>query len=121
MKYYLFEYRRITACSSFLVKPKVDGKPTDVTCLLNETAKLTVKFTAVPKPTITWLRADGSEVFSDDRIQIVTDDNGQSTLTIANATPQDSQAYTVRATNKVGSVDGKVSLSVKGKDRKRLL
>ena len=97
-----------------LVKPKVEGKPTDVTCLLSETARLTIKFTAVPKPTITWHRADGSEVIPDDRIQIVTDDNGQSTLTIANATPQDSQAYTARATNKVGSVDGKVALSVKG-------
>ncbi|CAF1684387.1 unnamed protein product, partial [Adineta ricciae] len=30
-----------------------------------------------------------------------------------NATPQDSQAYTARATNKVGSVDGKVNLNVK--------
>ncbi|CAF1491714.1 unnamed protein product, partial [Adineta ricciae] len=95
------------------VKPKVDGKPTDVTCLLNETAKLSIKFTAVPKATVTWHKADGTEVQPDDRIQITTDDSGQSTLTIINATPQDSQAYTARATNKVGSVDGKVNLNVK--------
>lgn len=106
---------RETCINIHLVKPKVDGKPTDVSCLLNETAKLTMKFTAVPKPTITWHRPDGSEVIPDDRIQIVTDDNGQSTLTIANVTQQDSQAYTARATNKVGSVDGKVTLTVKGK------
>ena len=97
-----------------VVKPKVDGKPADVTCLLNETAKLTVKFTAVPKATVTWHTADGAEVKPDARIQIVTDDNGQSTLVIQNATPQDSQAYVARATNKVGSVDAKVNLNVKG-------
>ena len=97
------------------VKPKVEGKPTDVSCLLNETAKLSMKFTAIPKATITWHKADGTEIKPDNRIQIVTDDNGQSTLIIANATPQDTQAYVARATNKVGSVDGKVSLNVKGK------
>jgi hypothetical protein len=100
--------------SNFLVKPKVEGKPTDVTCLLNETAKLTVKFTAIPKPNVTWHKADGTEIKADDRIQIITDDNGQSTLVINNATPQDSQAYTARATNKVGSVDAKINLNVKG-------
>ena len=99
----------------FLVKPKVDGKPTDVTCLLNETAKLNVKFSAIPKPTITWHKADGTEIKPDDRIQIITDDNGQSTLIINNTTSEDSQAYTARATNKVGSVDAKINLNVKGK------
>ena len=49
------------------------------------------------------------------RIQITTDDNGQSTLTINKATPEDSQAYTARATNKVGSIDAKINLNVKGK------
>jgi hypothetical protein len=35
------------------VKPKVERKPTDVTCLLNETTKLNIKFSAVSKPIIT--------------------------------------------------------------------
>lgn len=99
---------------SFLVKPKVEGKPNDVTCLLTETGKLSVKFSAIPKPTITWHRPDGSEIKPDDRIQIVNDDNGQSTLIINNANAQDSQPYTARATNKVGSVDAKINLTVKG-------
>jgi hypothetical protein len=96
------------------VKPKVEGKPMDVSCLLNETGKLNVKFSAIPKPTITWHRSDGSEVICDDRIQIMNDDNGQSTLIINNAAMQDSQAYTARATNKVGSVEAKVNFNVKG-------
>ena len=50
----------------YLVKPKVDGKPTDVTCLLNETAKLNVKFTAIPKANVTWHKADGTEVKPDE-------------------------------------------------------
>ena len=97
------------------VKPKVDGKPADVTCLLSETAKLNVKFSAVPKPVITWHKADGTEVKPDARIQIINDDNGQSTLVINNTTSDDTQAYTARATNKVGSVDAKINLTVKGK------
>jgi hypothetical protein len=97
------------------VKPKVEGKPTDVTCLLKETAKLNVKFTAIPKANVTWHKADGTEIKSDERTQIITDDNGQSTLTINNAIPEDSQAYTARATNKVGTIDAKINLSVKGK------
>ena len=99
----------------FLVKPKVEGKPTDVTCLLNETAKLGIKFTAIPKPIISWHRADGSEIQSNDRLEIVTDENGFSSLTIHNATQEDVQAYSVRATNKVGSVEAKLNLHVKGK------
>ena len=99
----------------FLVKPKVDGKPTDVACLLNETAKLNIKFTAIPKPNVTWHKADGTEIKPDDRIQIITEDNGQSTLIINNARPDDSQAYTARASNKVGSIDAKINLNVKGK------
>ena len=100
---------------SFLAKPKVEGKPADVSCLLTETAKLNVKFSAIPKPTITWHKPDGTEVKPDNRIQIVNDDNGQSTLIINNTTTQDSQPYTARATNKVGSVDAKINLTVKGK------
>jgi len=97
-----------------LAKPKIDVKPTDVTCLINETAKLNVKFTAIPKATITWHKSDGTEIQSNDRIQIITDDDGQSTLIINNSTIQDSQGYIVRAINKVGSLDTKINLSVKG-------
>ncbi|CAF4161712.1 unnamed protein product, partial [Rotaria sordida] len=94
-------------------KPKVDGTPVDVTCLLNEIAKLNVKFTAIPKANITWYKADSTEIKADDHFQIITDDNGQSTLTINDATLQDSQSYTARATHKVRFVVAKVNLNVK--------
>ena len=97
----------------FAVKPKVEGKPADVSCLLSETAKLSVKFSAIPKP-VTWHKADGTEVKPAARIQIINDDNGQSTLIINDTTTQDSQPYTARATNKAGSVDAKINLTVKG-------
>ncbi|CAF5210395.1 unnamed protein product, partial [Rotaria magnacalcarata] len=96
------------------VKPKVEGKLTDVTCILNETAKLSVKFSAVPTASITWHKADGTEITSDDRIQIFTDDHGQSTLTVNKTVSQDAQAYIARAVNKVGSVDAKINLNIKG-------
>ncbi len=92
----------------------MEGKPADVSCLLTETAKLNVKFSAIPKPNITWHKADGTEVKPDSRIQIVNDDSGQSTLIINDTTSQDSQPYIARATNKVGSVDAKINLTVKG-------
>ena len=82
---------------------------------------MTVKFSAIPKPTITWHRADGTEVVPDARIQIVNDDNGQSTLVVNDANTQDSQAYTARATNKVGSVEAKINLSVKGNSTSSLV
>ncbi len=97
------------------MKPKVEGKPADVTCLLTETGKLNVKFSAIPKPTITWHKTDGTEIKPDARIEIINDDNGQSTLVIKDTTAQDSQPYIARATNKVGSVDAKINLTVKGK------
>jgi hypothetical protein len=97
-----------------LVKPKVEGKPSDVSCLLTETGKLNVKFSAIPKPIITWHKSDGTEIKPDARIQIVNDDNGQSTLIINDTTMQDSQPYTARATNKVGFVEAKINLTVKG-------
>ena len=39
---------------SILAKPKVDGKVNDVTVQINEPAELRTKFSAIPKPTITW-------------------------------------------------------------------
>ncbi|CAF4411465.1 unnamed protein product, partial [Rotaria socialis] len=95
------------------VKPKVEGKLTDATCILNETAKLSVKFSAVPTAVITWYKADGTEITPDDRIQIVNDDHGQSTLTVNKTVSQDAQAYIARAVNKVGSVDAKINLNIK--------
>ena len=37
-----------------LAKPKVDGKVNDVTVQINEPAELRTKFSAIPKPTVTW-------------------------------------------------------------------
>ncbi|CAF1604517.1 unnamed protein product, partial [Didymodactylos carnosus] len=96
------------------VKPKLDSKPVDVTCLINETAKLSAKFSAVPAPTVTWHKSDGTPVVPDDRIQIITDETGLSTLTIKNSTTGDSGPYLAKATNKVGAVEAKINLAVKG-------
>ncbi len=38
----------------FLAKPKVEGKVNDVTVQINEPAELRTKFSAIPKPTVTW-------------------------------------------------------------------
>ncbi|CAF0917175.1 unnamed protein product [Rotaria sp. Silwood1] len=74
------------------VKPKVEGKPADVLCLLSEPVKINVKFSAIPKPTITWhtYKADGTEIKLDARIQIINDNNRQSILIINDIIAQDS-------------------------------
>lgn len=38
----------------FLAKPKVEGKVNDVTVQITEPAELRTKFSAIPKPTVTW-------------------------------------------------------------------
>ncbi|CAF0818885.1 unnamed protein product [Didymodactylos carnosus] len=95
------------------VKPKLDSKPADVTCLIDETAKLSAKFSAVPAPVVTWHKNDGTQIVPNDRIQITTDENGLSTLIIKKSTTGDSGPYTAKATNKVGSVEAKINLAVK--------
>jgi len=37
-----------------LAKPKIDGKVNDVTVQITEPAELRTKFSAIPKPTVTW-------------------------------------------------------------------
>ncbi len=37
-----------------LAKPKIEGKVNDVTVQITETAELRTKFSAIPKPTVTW-------------------------------------------------------------------
>ncbi len=58
---------KISVCSMFiqkncfylkylflLAKPKIEGKVNDVTVQITETAELRTKFSAIPKPTVTW-------------------------------------------------------------------
>ncbi len=99
----------------FLAKPKIDGKVNDVTVQINESAELRTKFTAIPKPTITWYKANdlNTPLKSNDNIEISELSDGTNVLKFKKTDLTDSSAYIARATNKVGEIDSKINLIVK--------
>ena len=53
----LFDHRALlnrAVLHFILAKPKIDGKVNDVTVQITEPAELRTKFSAIPKPTVTW-------------------------------------------------------------------
>lgn len=116
----------------FLAKPKVEGKVNDVTVQINEPAELRTKFSAIPKPTVTWfvsslslVRFHSSHLFrfkasdlntplvSNENLQISELPDGTQVLRFQKTDLTDASAYIARATNKVGEVDSKINLAVK--------
>ena len=67
-KFFAFTFE-IAHQSFFAAKPKVEGKVNDVTVQITEPAELRTKFSAIPKPTVTWfvsmhhLRSGESDLF----------------------------------------------------------
>ncbi len=115
-----------------IAKPKVEGKVNDVTVQITESAELRTKFSAIPKPTVTWFvppsypslsltflifRYKGNDFNTplkpNNNIEITELADGTSVLKIKKADLTDSAPYTARATNKVGEIDSKINLTVK--------
>jgi hemicentin len=93
------------------IKPKVEGKPSDVNVNINEPAKLQCKISASPTPTITWLK-DGQPVQPSDNITIQTELDGTQTLLFKSSQVTDKGSYTCQATNIGGTTEVKLNLNV---------
>ena len=115
-----------------LAKPKVEGKVNDVTVQIGEPAELRTKFSAIPKPTVTWFvvssyrssnpifcafRYKGNDfnnpIKPSNNVEITELPDGTSVLKIKKTDLNDTAPYTARAVNKVGEVDSKINLAVK--------
>ena len=99
----------------FLAKPKVDGKVNDVSVQITEPAELRTKFSAVPKPVVTWYKASdmNTPLKPNNNIEINELPDGTSVLKIKKTDLTDSSPYIARATNKVGEIDSKINLTVR--------
>ncbi|CAI5439881.1 unnamed protein product [Caenorhabditis angaria] len=80
---------------------------------VNETATLSVTVKGVPAPNVEWLK-DGRfvEIESSNHIIKVDQGNGSFSITINNATTQDSGIYIARATNSVGEAETRANFAV---------
>jgi len=93
------------------IKPKVEGKPSDVNVNLNEPAKLQCKFSASPVPTITWLK-DGQPIQPSDNVTIHNEPDGTQILVFQSTQLTDKASYTCQATNIGGTTEVKLNLNV---------
>jgi len=93
------------------IKPKVEGKPTDVNVNIGEPAKLQCKISASPTPTITWLK-DGQPLQPSNNVTQHTEPDGTQTLAFKSTQMTDKATYTCQATNIGGTVEVKLNLNV---------
>ena len=96
---------------SFLGKPKVEGKPADVTVNVEQAAVLECTFSGFPKPEVTWFK-DNTPIVPDERITIHEDKPNVHSLKISSAQLDDKSAYICKAKNRFGEIDAKINLNV---------
>jgi len=95
----------------FLGKPKVEGKPVDVTVNVEQAAVLECTFSGFPKPEVTWFK-DNQPIIPDQRITIHEDKPNVHSLKIAQTQLDDKSSYTCKAKNRFGEIDAKINLNI---------
>ena len=85
----------------------------DLTIREGETARFDCQVKSLPEATLVWYHQN-KPIKSDDIFQIVPGEDGQSSLIIAEAFPEDSGEYTVRAINRAGETECSAVLTVEG-------
>ena len=85
----------------------------DLTIREGETARFDCQVKSLPEATLVWYHQN-KPIKSDDIFQIVPGEDGQSSLIIAEAFPEDSGEYTVRAINSAGETECSAVLTVEG-------
>ena len=100
-----------THCLSFVDKPKVEGKPADVTVNVDQPAVLECTFSGSPKPEVSWFK-DGAPIEVDQRITMREDKPNVHSLHIASAQLLDKSSYICKAKNRFGEIEAKVNLTV---------
>lgn len=95
----------------FTGKPKVEGKPVDITVSVGQPAVLECTFSGSPKPDVTWYR-DNNPIIADDRVTIHEDKPNVHSLHFAASTLEDKGSYTCKAKNRFGEAEAKINLNV---------
>lgn len=85
----------------------------DLTIKEGETARFDCQVKSLPEATLVWYHQN-KPIKSDNIFQIVPGEDGQSSLIIAEAFPEDSGEYTVRAVNSAGETECSAVLTVEG-------
>ena len=79
----------------------------------NSTARVSAKFTGIPKPDVKWSKVDGTILEKTENVSITTDNNSTS-LTLKNAQRSDSGDYTVTVQNEAGIKAASAHINVLG-------
>jgi hypothetical protein len=95
----------------FSGKPKVEGKPADVTVNVDQPAVLECTFSGLPKPEITWLK-DNVPIIADQRVTIHEDKPNVHSLHISQSQLDDKSTYICKAKNRFGEAEAKMNLIV---------
>ncbi|XP_067145351.1 LOW QUALITY PROTEIN: obscurin-like [Centruroides vittatus] len=80
-------------------------------------AQIQVQVVGIPTPGVKWLRNNTEVKADDDRISIVSDDEGNASLLIKKALPEDEGDYKCVASNTSGDSDSEASLTVRGRSK----
>ena len=95
----------------FLGKPKVEGKPNDVTVNVEQPAVLECTFSGLPKPDITWYK-DSVPITADQRVTLHEDKPNVHSLHLSRSQLDDKATYTCKAKNRFGEAEAKINLTV---------
>lgn len=99
-----------------LVAPKFVTRIDDIKAQEGEEVKFIVKVTGTPTPEVTW-HHDNEVIKEDSEIyKVVQGEEGEVTLLLTEAFPEDSGVYTVTASNEAGQAEGTAMLTITGKD-----
>ena len=85
----------------------------DVIVKEGEAVRFDCQVQALPEASLVWYHQD-KPLKSDDIYKIIPGEDGQSALVIAEAFPEDSGTYTVKAVNNAGEVSCSANLTVEG-------
>lgn len=97
-----------------LVAPKFVTRIDDIKAQEGEEVKFIVKVTGKPTPEVTWHH--DNEIIKDSEIyRVVQGEEGEVTLLLTEAFPEDSGVYTVTASNEAGQAECTAMLTVTGK------
>ena len=99
-------------CAKIIAVPKISETLKDTTTEEGKSAKLTLKCSGLPEPTVQWFK-DGAQVMTDARIKIFKDAANETySLTVDKCTAQDQGSYQVKMTNALGEVSASCTLNV---------
>jgi len=86
----------------------------DIKVQEGKSTTFTVKAKGQPAPEIQWF-VNNELITTDEVYQVIPGEEGESTLLLSEAFPEDSGVYTVKAVNEVGQAEATALLTVNGR------